>query len=99
MTEYGKAQALLAESAEALQDDTRRELDTASRSDLDPIRSQRGIITDGYKHSHVNQCARGSGINGQLENAAAARPPQFCPYDDQASLRIKDKTHKTIAVS
>ena len=94
-----KAQMFLAQGLDPLQDDTRCELDSASRSDLHPLRGQRRIVTDSHEHSNVNQRARGSGIKGQLENAAAARPPQFHRDDDQTPLRIKNKSHNTIAVS
>gem|GEM_PF-2854159 len=99
MTEYGKAQAFLAHSIDPLQDDSRCELDPTSRSDLDPFGIQCGIVTNRHKHSNVNQRARGSGIQGQLENGTAARPPQFSPYDNQAPPRIKNEIHNTIAVS
>lgn len=49
MTEHGKAQPLLAERANTLENDARRELNTAARSDLDAFRSQRRIVTNRYK--------------------------------------------------
>jgi hypothetical protein len=99
VTDYRKAQTLLAHSVDPLQDDAWCELDPTSRSDLDPFSIQCRIVTDRYKHSNVNQRARGSGIQGQLENGTAARSPQFRPYDNQAPRRIKNEIHNTIAVS
>ena len=99
MTEYRKAQTFLAHSVDPLQDDAMCELDPTSRSDLDPFGSQRRVVTDRYEHSNVNQRARGSRIQGQLENGDAARSPKFRRYHDQAPRRIKNEIHNTISVS
>jgi hypothetical protein len=99
VAEHRKAQSFLAQSANPLQDDARCKLDPASGGDLDPRPSRRRIVTNGYEHSNVDQRAGGSGIQGQLENAAAAWPPQFRTYDDRAPTRIENEIHNTIAVS
>lgn len=99
VTEHRKAHPFLAQCADPLQDDARRELDPASRSDLDPLRSHRRIVTNSYEHPNVDQSTRSSRVQGQLENAAAARSPQFRLYNDQAPTRIENEIHNTIAVS
>jgi hypothetical protein len=64
----------------------RRRLEATPRCDLDAPRNQSRVLTNGYEQATVNQRTRGSGVKGQLKNAAAARSPQFRPYENQAPL-------------
>lgn len=97
--EYRKPLALAAQRTDPLQDNLRGELHTTSCSDLNPIRGQGRIVAYRHEHANVNQCARGSRIEGQLEDATTARSPQFRTHNDGATRRIENKTHNTIAVS
>ena len=87
MAEYRKSEALLSEGGQSLQFDARRKLNTASRCDLDPVRSQRRIASNSHQHRNVDQRAGGPGIEGQAQDGAATRPIEFRPDDDEAARR------------
>src|SRR5258708_11474679 len=57
MEEQRKTRAHLRQGDQSPQLDARRKLNPASRCNLDPVRSERGIVTDRYEHRDVHQRA------------------------------------------
>jgi len=89
MSEHRKSEELLPKGGQSLQFDARGKLNSTSRRDLDPIRGQRRVVSYGHQHRDVHQRAGGSGIEGQPQDGAAARPIEFRPDDDEAATRIE----------
>lgn len=89
MAEHRKSEALLPEGGQSLQFDAGRKLNSTSRCDLYPVRSQGRVVSYSHQHRDVHQRAGGSRIEGQPQDGAATRPIEFRPDDDEAATRIE----------
>jgi hypothetical protein len=89
MAEHWKSETLLPEGSQSLQFDARRKLNSTSRGNLDPVCSQRRIVSNSHQHRNVHQSAGGSSIEGEAQDGAAARSIEFRPDDDEAATRIE----------
>jgi hypothetical protein len=89
MAEHGESETLLPKGRQSLQFYAGSKLDSTSRGNLDPVRSQRRIVSDGHQHRNVHQSAGGSSIEGEPQDGAAARSIEFRPDDNETAPRIE----------
>ena len=89
MAEHRKSEALLPKGGQSLQFDARRKLNSTPRCDLDPVRSQRRVVSYSHQHRNVHHRAGGSGIEGQPQDGTATWPIEFRPDNDEAATRIE----------
>ena len=89
MAEHRETEALLPKGGQSLQFNARRKLNSTSRRDLNPVRSQRRVVSYSHQHRNVHSRAGGTGIEGQPQDGAATRPIEFRPDDNEAATRIE----------
>lgn len=89
MSQYGELAALLCHCRYSSDRDTRSEFDSASCGNLDPLRSQRGVVPYGRQRRDVDQCPRSPRVQRQTKDNAPRRAKQFGLNNNQAAFGIE----------
>ena len=84
MSEHREIRADVSQGHEPLDDDAGSELDSASGSDLNTIRCQGRVVTNGNQHSHVHHGARRPRVQCQPQDAAPSVAGQFRPNNNRS---------------
>ena len=99
VSEHRKLIALLPQCADSSNRNTGSELDSTAYSNLYPIGSQRGVVSDGRQRRHIHHSPRGPGIQRETQDDAPRRAKHLGLNGNEAMFRVERMAHRTTAVS